>query len=278
MSDLISAYLAHIRAGGYAPDTVAMREYLLRRLDKELPSGLATADSDELAGWFAQYQGWTLHTYWSHAHGFYAWATTGRDPYVDYNPMTELIHPRSPKCLPRPVSDAQAATALALPPPWGVAATLGFYGGLRCGEIARLDRADITPEHMTILRKGGKRASVEVHAEVWRAVTDLPPGPVVTNARGDRWIPNRLSRAFSAQMTAAGMPDVTLHRFRHAYATRLLLDKELGGAGVDIRVIQELLGHEQLSSTQIYCQVTGRQRRLAVQALPTLTTPSQDAA
>lgn len=272
-------HLRHMQAAGFSTTTLTERRKTLSRLDVQMPHGIDRATSDEIAGWLGKYNGWSLYTYFEAAYAFYAWASRGRQPYLDFNPMIELTRPRCPKNMPRPVTRDQAAAALALPAPWGLIATLAYYNGLRCAEICTVDRERVTRDDLEIVRKGGKRASLPTHTAVWEAIRSLPAGPVVrTPGRGWRFKANNLSFRFSREMTAAGMPDVTLHRFRHAYATQSLLPEELGGGGQDIRVIQELLGHANLSSTQIYTQITDRQRRLAVQALPTLTTPSQDAA
>ena len=61
---------------------------------------------------------------------------------------------------------------------------------------------------------------------------------------------------------AAGVPHCLPHRFRHTYATRLLR------AGVDIRLVKELLGHEDIKSTVIYTEVTDAALSEAVLRLP----------
>jgi site-specific recombinase XerD len=79
--------------------------------------------------------------------------------------------------------------------------------------------------------------------------------------KNPRWLfPNRagdnaigrgtLNRTFSAVALAAGIRSVTLHSFRHAYATRLLENR------ADIRIVQLLLGHSQIATTDLYLHLT----------------------
>jgi integrase len=145
---------------------------------------------------------------------------------------------------------------------------LAAFQGLRCGEIARLSRDDVTVEWLPVLRKGGKTQLLPTHPLVFAELSALPPGPAVPRTRGGHFRPKGLAIAASRQLTRAGLPDLTLHWFRHRFATMSLLPKDLGGAGADVRTVQELLGHESLASTQVYTRVTDTQRRAAVLALP----------
>lgn len=275
MSDLIVAYLAHLRAAGYSPATVRDRDFLLRRLAVELPHGLDNACGDELAVWLGRpgWKRWTRYTYFESLFAFYTWATSGKRPHLDYNPMIELRRPRVPVCEPRPVSDEQLLVGMGLPRPWRTAVILAAFAGLRCAEIARIVREDVDELGMQVLRKGGKIQQLPVHPLVWSEVRDMPSGPLVPRPSGRAHSPGALSTKASVAFAAAGMVGVTLHRFRHYFGTRLLLPRELGGAGADVRTVQQLLGHAALTSTQVYTAVTDRQRHLAVSTLPVPTSP-----
>lgn len=275
MSDLIVAYLAHLRAAGFSPATVRDRDFLLRRVADELPHGLDNASGDELAVWLGRdgWSRWTRYTYWESLFAFYTWAASGRCPHLDFNPMTELTRPRAPLCEPRPVSDEQLLVGLGMPRPWHTAVILAAYAGLRCAEIARLTRDDVDELTLCVVRKGGKVMQLPVHSLVWQEIRDMPAGPCVRRPSGRAYSPGSLSAKASAAFVRAGLRGVTLHRFRHYFATRLLLPRELGGAGADVRTVQELLGHASVTSTQVYTRVTDRQRHLAVSALPVPTSP-----
>jgi integrase len=153
--------------------------------------------------------------------------------------------------------------------PLRIAVLLAAFGGLRCAEITRVHRAHITAERMSVVRKGGKRQELPTHHLVWAEVRDLPHGVLVRRPQSGRpYTSDDLSKAAAKALIRAGLRGVTLHMLRHRFATVALLPVEHGGAGADIRTVQELLGHAQLSSTQIYTAVTDRQRRAAIAALP----------
>ena len=187
----------------------------------------------------------------------------------------QLNPPKNKKTLPRPVAvdDAlrliEAALHSAKQPWLGLrdAALLSLlYGtGLRISEALALRPMDIPADAAHGLRvrgKGDKMRDVPLLALVHRALADYAaaaPFDLARDAalfRGQRGGP--LS-ARQAQLMLAGLrrqlalPDsVTPHALRHSFATHLL------AAGGDLRTIQELLGHAQLSSTQIYTEIDSR--------------------
>lgn len=276
MTDLIRAYLARLQAGGYAEATVTARARILGRLDADLDHGLL-ATPDELAIWLASpaWARWTRYTYFEALVSFYGWATSGSQPVLNFDPTSELIRPRTPQATPRPASEDQVAAAMLLRRPWRIAAKLAAFNGLRCAEICALQRAEITSEFIRVHRKGGKIQELPTHAEVWQEVRDLPAGrPVMLTRHGGSFRPAYLSRAMTRVLSRVAGHRLTLHQLRHRYASRSLLPRELGGAGADIRTVQDLLGHASVASTQIYTQVTDRQRRLAVAALPVPGVPT----
>lgn len=276
MSDLIEGHLAHLRAGGYSEQTIDDRRKILLRLDRELPYGVEQVATEDLEEWLSQFYGWTLYTYRNHIVGFYRWSAAGHRPHLSFDPSADLARKRPPKGVPRPASDDQVRGALQLARPWRTAIVLARYNGLRCGEITRLDREHVTRERMIVRRKGGKLAAMFVHPYVWAEVEELPAGPLVPHPRtGRRWIPDRLSGAMSEQLAGVGLVGVTLHRFRHAFATWMLLPVDLGGAGANLREVQVLMGHESPTSTAIYTEITDGQLRRLMQKLPTVTGSQQ---
>ncbi|MBK9031230.1 MAG: tyrosine recombinase XerC [Myxococcales bacterium] len=167
-----------------------------------------------------------------------------------------------PTVRPRGVDEAARAEALALR---DAALFEVLYGaGLRVSEACALDHDDLEHDRygtwtVTVLRgKGGKRrivplgdAAVRALA-AWRAARAWAPGPAVfVNARGQRLTPRSVQRLTRAWAIASGVTaPATPHAFRHSFATHLL------DGGVDLRSIQELLGHASLSSTQVYTKVS----------------------
>ncbi|MDR2857390.1 MAG: tyrosine recombinase XerC [Novosphingobium sp.] len=141
------------------------------------------------------------------------------------------------------------------------AVLLLLYGaGLRIAEALSLT-GGVLPlgEVLPITGKGGKQRVVPLLPIVRSAVGDYLarcPWPVMKNealfrgARGGPLSQGMVQKAMARARIALGLPpSATPHALRHSFATHLL------GAGVDLRSLQELLGHASLGSTQIYTKV-----------------------
>jgi integrase len=185
------------------------------------------------------------------------------------DPMRKLKAPKSPRSLPKPVSEEELATALSrLDPMWQLVVTLAAYGGLRRGDIAALRREDVTESSITIRAgKGGRDAVVPTHPRIWAMVEPMPPGPLIRKRTGQRADANWLGSLANYHFHRIGMPDLHLHRFRHRFATVLLRDKERGGAGANLRVVQELMRHSSPATTARYTLVTVDELRGAIGGL-----------
>lgn len=141
-----------------------------------------------------------------------------------------------------------------------------LYGaGLRVGELVGLDMDDLSlSERMLRVRgKGrkerlvpfGRRAAAAVraylpHRRRWRRSQPGDDDPVFVNQRGGRLSDRSVRRALDqAVRRTADLHRLHPHALRHAFATHLL------EAGMDLRAIQELLGHSSLATTQLYANV-----------------------
>ncbi len=189
-------------------------------------------------------------------------------------PCPGLALVRGPKVrpgAPRPVSEDQARGLLieagADPDrdPWEglrdqAVLTLLYGCGLRISEALSLTRGDAPlADAIRITGKGGKTRIVPVLPVVREAVeaylAALPwpterGDPLFVAKRGGALSPRHVQAAMQLLRGRLGLPDrATPHALRHSFATHLL------GAGADLRVIQELLGHASLSTTQRYTQV-----------------------
>jgi len=259
MNDLIDAHLSHIAAAGLAASTIKTRRQLLGRLDRDLPYGLEVVATEELIAWLAT-PGWSIATralYGAHIRAFFDWACDPRDAWLDYNPALPLPKPRVHRGVPRPVSQAEVALALVkLPEPWRLYVLLATFAGLRCCEIAALERDDITDVNVTLRGKGGKQRAVPTHPLIWAAVAEMPSGPVTRAVNGRAPGAAYISNGGRDALHAVGVK-ATMHRFRHRFGTDV-------NAGGNTRVAQELLGHASLQSTQVYTQVTAADKRAAV--------------
>jgi site-specific recombinase XerD len=136
-----------------------------------------------------------------------------------------------------------------------------YAAGLRVSELCGLDLDDVDLEGrlVTVTGKGDKQRRVPIHAACAAAVAawrdgprrelvrpDSPGSALFFNRRGRRLGPRDVRRLLAAR---AGGP-LHPHALRHTYATHLL------EGGADLRVVQELLGHANLTTTQVYTHVS----------------------
>jgi site-specific recombinase XerD len=150
--------------------------------------------------------------------------------------------------------------------PFNTYVLLAAFGGLRACEIAVIDRVDVDEESLRVVGKGGHTRVVPTHERVWRSVRFLPRGPIARRVKTTAPVTARYVSVRTGQyLTQVGFPDIALHRFRHWFATTMLQN------GVDLRTVQELLGHASVATTARYTKVTDRQRQMAIAALPVLT-------
>lgn len=265
--ELIDEYLEHMRRAHGDTQTVRDRRGILERLEDELPYGLGQVCTADLRAWLYR-PGWaqnTVATYFRCIKSFYDWASDPEDPWLTANPARGLERVRTADPVPRACTDAQLADILARGrEPFRTWAILAAYNGLRCCEIAGLDRQDVTERDLIIRRgKGGKPRVHDTDVTVWQAVRDLPPGPVARHREtGERATAHYVSaRAGDHFKRVLGIP-VTLHQCRHWLGATVQREYR------DIRVTQRLLGHASLNSTQVYTQATDRQQREARATLP----------
>jgi integrase/recombinase XerC len=141
-----------------------------------------------------------------------------------------------------------------------------YGGGLRVSELAALDLDDLDRDRygtlmVTVRRgKGGKSRAVPLGAPAGRALDEWlaaretlsrDRAALFINKAGQRLTTRSIQRETQAWRIAAGITArATPHSLRHSFATHLL------DGGVDLRSIQELLGHASLSSTQVYTKVS----------------------
>lgn len=269
MSDLVEAHLDHLRALGRSPRTITERGTVLRRLHAQLPLGIAWAASQEIEAWFAALvvagaSAWTLATYAMHVRGFYRWAD-GRMLVGD--PVADLPRPRCPHSVPDPVTDEELRLSLVRSDDWWQRCIrFATLAGLRASELARLRVEDVRADRILIRRaKGGDPQTVPTHSQLAAIAGAMPPGPLLPRRLdGDHVSGRGLSVAARKHFDSIGLRAVHLHRFRHRFGTDLLRQ------GVDVRVVQELLRHRSIRSTQGYTLVVDAQREAGVRRLPDL--------
>jgi integrase/recombinase XerC len=212
----------------------------------------------------------TLHNHVSGLRALFKfWIRRGR---LATNPFTGLALPRLEKALPKFLTEKQMATFLTGPlrllenesldafTAWRdrLVLELLYGGGLRVSELVGLDYGQIEFERgvARVLGKGRKErlcplGQVAMAVLVkWKAEFARNTGfaaPVVVNAQQERLNVRAVQLLMKKYLALADLPmDLSPHKLRHSYATHLL------NAGADLRLVQELLGHASLSTTQIY--------------------------
>ena len=195
-----------------------------------------------------------------------------REGIVDDDPTAGVVRPRLPRALPHPLTVEEVAAIVEAPGDATPAAArdraileLLYGAGLRVSELVGLDVDDVDLEDASVrvLGKGSKERLVPVGRMARDAVaayltrgrpalaTGRSRGALFLNARGGRLTRQSCSRLLDAHRRRAGIPRVvTPHDLRHSFATHLL------EGGADVRVVQELLGHASVATTQVYTLVT----------------------
>jgi len=137
--------------------------------------------------------------------------------------------------------------------------SLAYGAGLRISEIVSLKVKDVNLEELTIHLKNakGKKDRITIFPE--KIKNDLqgliagknPNDYVFESERGGKLTERTAQKVFENALQTAGIKrDATFHSLRHSFATHLLEN------GVDVRYVQELLGHRNIRTTQVYTQVT----------------------
>ncbi|HEX6257230.1 MAG TPA: site-specific tyrosine recombinase XerD [Euzebyales bacterium] len=202
---------------------------------------------------------------------------------TDTDPAQDLSAPRLPRNLPRALTQPQVERLLGAPSGDGPAVVrdramleLLYSAGLRISELVALDvdDVDLTLRTVRCLGKGRKERIVPFGRPAARAVDALlvrarpalgASGPwLVCNQRGGRLTRQGAWKIVKRHAERAGLGEVVSpHTLRHSFATHLL------DGGADVRVVQELLGHASVNTTQIYTQVsTTRLRTVYERAHP----------
>ncbi|MFI5347615.1 MAG: site-specific tyrosine recombinase XerD [Elusimicrobiota bacterium] len=194
---------------------------------------------------------------------FFAYqAIEGRLPE---NPAENLKGPRTPKRLPKFLSHRDAGKLLAAPNGTGyldvrdrAMLELLYAAGLRVSELVTLKPEGVNLQEgwVRVLGKGGKERMVPVHPRALSALKiylsererhfKTPAPELFLGRTGKKLSREQFWRILQGLGKRAGLNDVHPHLLRHTFATHLL------EGGADLRSVQEMLGHADLSTTQIY--------------------------
>jgi site-specific recombinase XerD len=203
---------------------------------------------------------------------FAGWLVERR--YLQRSPMIGVSVPRRERRLPRVLDWSQVEAIVAgerKPRDRAILALLG-YGGLRRGEVMAADVGDYAREASSLMvhGKGNKDRVVPLHGTAQAALDAYlatrpglgPEHPLFVSWRGriTKQVMVLLCKRVGRRIGRRLHP----HLFRHTFATELLNRR------ADLRVIQKLLGHESLATTEIYTHVSPERQREAVALLGVL--------
>jgi integrase/recombinase XerD len=200
---------------------------------------------------------------------------------VERDPTAGVVRPKLPRRLPRPLTVEEMRRLLDAPTRETPAGSrdrafleLLYGAGLRVSELVSLDVDDVDLElpGVRVLGKGGRERDVPIGTYAVRALEDYlvrarpelasraSGSALFLNQRGGRLTRQGVTLLLERSARSAGIRRrVSPHVLRHSFATHLL------EGGADVRVVQELLGHASVATTQIYTLVT-REHLLEVYA------------
>ncbi len=229
----------------------------------------------------------TLHNQVSGLRAFYLYLR--KQGLAENNPFVGLSLPKLDKPLPKFLTEAQMRSLLNAPILLWKDGKLGEFeafrdslilellygGGLRVSELCALNhgQVDMGQGVARVIGKGRKERlcplgpvalqCLKTFVQRFKLEAALS-APVVCQRSGKRTEPRQIQKLLKTHLAAAGLPlDMTPHKLRHSFATHMLDE------GADLRAVQELLGHANLSTTQVYTHVSiARLKQAHMQAHP----------
>lgn len=287
IAEQVDLFLAHLSVErGLSPNTTEAYERDLRRYGeflarRKVTDGRCATDSD-IAGFVSyvsglrrrdgkRYSAATAARSLASVRAFHRFLL--QEGTSDVDPSADVSRPKVPRSLPRPLTVDEVQRLVESPgerTPASlrdrVALELLYGAGLRISELVGLDVDDVDLEEdpsVRVVGKGDKERVVPMGRYARSAVSTYLvsgrpslAGPrsraaLLLNQRGGRLTRQGCAKILATYVKKAGITRrVTPHTLRHSFATHLL------EGGADVRVVQELLGHASVSTTQIYTLVT----------------------
>ena len=281
LENALDEYLSHLRIErGASPRTAeAYRRDLedyLAFLDGEGVEGFGDIDREKVAAFERSLMEQnlavtTVRRRISAVRGYHRFLV--REGYARRNPTDTLQLPKPPERLPDVLSASQVGAMLAActgdgPPEMRNRAILEvLYGcGLRVSECTGLDLGDCILEegYLRVVGKGGKERISPISGAALEALGAYlergrpalakpyakPTAAVFLNVRGGRLTRQSVHAIVADAGRLVGVDNLHPHTLRHSFATHML------EGGADLRVIQEILGHSDISTTQVYTHVS----------------------
>ncbi len=197
-----------------------------------------------------------------------------RRNYIDSNPVTTIKTPKQEKKLPKFLEYEEVQLLLNTPPSntWLGARDRAIFEvlyntGMRVSEVVALnmDDVDFLGEVIHVRGKGKKERISPIGSSALQAIqnyiefrnrrmqndSNFDPKVLFANKHGKRLSVRSVRRKMDKYLAEAGLdPSISPHTLRHSFATHMLNN------GADLRCVQELLGHQSLSTTQVYTHLT----------------------
>ena len=209
---------------------------------------------------------------------FYKYLTV-RTKLLDDNPVAELEYPKLRKSLPKYLTLEQSSALLSAVS--GVnqkrdyAILMLFLNcGIRRSELVGLNLTDVYEDRIRVVGKGNKERFVYFGTPCRKALDTyllernkkiLSDNRALFGSRnGNRISVEAVHRLVKKALTQAGLDSTqfSAHKLRHTAATMML------SGGVDVKTVQEVLGHENLNTTQIYTHIENTELKIAAEANP----------
>ena len=209
---------------------------------------------------------------------FYKYLTV-RTKQLQENPVADLEYPKLRKSLPKYLTMSQAAALLQAVSGQNAkrdyAILVIFLNcGIRRSELVGLNIADVYEDRIRVVGKGNKerivyfgsscRKALDAYLEERNKMTLTDNRALFGSRNGNRISVTAVHRLVDKALLKAGLDTTqfSAHKLRHTAATMML------SGGVDVKTVQEVLGHENLNTTQIYTHIENTELKLAAEANP----------
>lgn len=209
---------------------------------------------------------------------FYKYLTV-RTKLLQENPVADLEYPKLRKSLPKYLTMSQAAALLEAVSGQNAkrdyAILMLFLNcGIRRSELLGLNLSDVYEDRIRVVGKGNKERivyfgsachkAIEAYMEERNKLTLTDNRALFGSRNGNRISVTAVHRLVEKALLKAGLDatQFSAHKLRHTAATMML------SGGVDVKTVQEVLGHENLNTTQIYTHIENTELKLAAEANP----------
>jgi len=243
----IADYITHQTAAGKPRKTIYLRSWQMRRFAEQHPGSIRAASTADLARYLAR-DDWSPATKYSvraTMRGFYGYlATAGR---IRRNPALALPPIQRPRREPRPAPETIVQRA-ASDPRVQLMIDLGARQGLRRCEIVAVHSRDLVRDlvgwSLVVHGKGSRERTVPLHDDIATKIIANGPGWLFPSPAG-----GHLTANYAGVLIRRELDGWTAHSLRRRFATKIYAETH------DLRAVQMMLGHAQLTTTQLYVGV-----------------------